>query len=87
MSALFFVMGSVDGRLLLTLEETAYLIGYGVNTAHSKIAKGIFPVPMRRQGNKWFADARDVAEHLDLMRAQARQAHEVIQKKMRVRAK
>jgi predicted site-specific integrase-resolvase len=76
MNALFFVMGQVGGRLLLNLEETANVIGYEVSTAHSKIAKGAFPVPMRKQGNKWFADARDVADFLDDMRAQARKAYE-----------
>jgi len=76
MNALFFVMGHVDGRLLLNLEETANVIGYEVSTAHSKIAKGEFPVPMRKQGNKWFADARDVAAFLDDMRVQAHKVYE-----------
>jgi len=80
MNALFFVMGQVGGRLLLNLEETANVIGYEVSTAHSKIAKGEFPVPMRKQGNKWFADARDVASFLDAMRAEARKAHDAMKR-------
>jgi predicted site-specific integrase-resolvase len=78
MNALYFVMSQTGGKLLLNLEETANVIGYELSTAHSKIAKGEFPVPMRKQGNKWFADARDVANFLDEMRAQAHKVYEAM---------
>ncbi len=82
MNALFWVMGRVDGRLVLNIEETADALGLEVQTVYNQIGDGTFPIPMRKQGRRWFADARDIAEHLDKMRAEARAAHDAIKKRL-----
>jgi predicted DNA-binding transcriptional regulator AlpA len=82
MNALFWVMGRVDGRLVLNIEEVAETIGLEVQTVYNQQSSGTFPIPMRKQGKRWFADARDVAEYLDEQRTQARQAHDAIRKRM-----
>lgn len=82
MNALFWVMGRVDGRLVLNIEEVADTIGLAVQTIHNQQSEGTFPIPMRKQGKRWFADARDVAEYLDEQRELARQAHDAIRKRM-----
>ncbi|CAN7313735.1 helix-turn-helix domain-containing protein [Caballeronia sp. LjRoot29] len=79
MNALFWVMGRVDGRLVLNIDEVADTLGLAVQTVDNQIDDGSFPIPLRKQGRRWLADARDVAEHLDLMRAQAREAHDLAQ--------
>ncbi len=86
MNALFWVMGRVDGRLVLNIEEVADTIGLEVQTVYNQLGAGAFPIPMRKQGKRWFADARDVAEYLDAQRAQARQAHDAIRKRMGIAA-
>ncbi|MBE2262893.1 MAG: hypothetical protein IAE92_09125 [Burkholderiaceae bacterium] len=40
-----------------------------------KISERTFPIPTYIDGAKRWADVRDVAEYLDAMRQQARQAH------------
>lgn len=75
MNSLFWVMGRVDGRLVLTLEEVADTLGMAVQTVYNQIYDGSFPIPMRKQGRRLVADARDIAEHLDNERETARQAH------------
>ncbi|MEQ0775944.1 hypothetical protein ABLT15_26925 [Paraburkholderia tropica] len=82
MNALFWVMGRVDGRLVLNIEEVADTIGLAVQTIHNQQSEGTFPIPMRKQGKRWFADARDVAEYLDTQRELARKAHDALRKKM-----
>ncbi|SIT50493.1 conserved hypothetical protein [Paraburkholderia piptadeniae] len=82
MNALFFVMGCVDGRLVLTLEETADMLGMALQTAYNQIDAGTFPIPLRKNGRKWVADARDIAEYLDLMRKEAREAHDALKRKL-----
>lgn len=82
MNALFWVMGRVDGRLVLNIEEVADTIGLAVQTIHNQQSEGTFPIPMRKQGKRWFADARDVAEYLDSQRAMARATHELLNKKI-----
>jgi len=71
-SALLWVMARVDGRLVLNIEETADALGMGVKTIYNAICNGSFPVPMRKNGNRWFSDARDIADYIDKLRAEAR---------------
>lgn len=60
--------------LRLTMEQLAQVLGLAVATLHARIARGELGIPTYVDGKMRFADTRDVAEYLDRLRAEARQA-------------
>ncbi len=62
--------------LRLTMEQLAQVLGLAVATLHARIARGELGIPTYVDGKMRFADTRDVAEYLDRLRAEARQAME-----------
>lgn len=78
-------MGQFNSRTLLTIEDVCDAIGCEKQTAYNEISKGVFPLPMRKQGKRWMADIRDVAEYLDAQRNAARDAYKALQDKMNAR--
>lgn len=82
MNALFWVMGMVGGKLVLNVEEVASVLGIAKGTVYNRVNAGTFPIPMRKQGTQWFADARDIAEHIDSLRAEARKEFEALKIKL-----
>ena len=67
-SALFLLMGQFDSRTILTLPEICDATGYELQTAYNEISRGVFTIRIRKQGKKWVADIRDVADWLDAQR-------------------
>lgn len=67
-SSLFILMGQFDSKAILTLPEICAATGYEQQTAYNEISQGIFSIPIRKQGKKWIADIRDVADWLDRQR-------------------
>ena len=58
----------------LSMEQLAQVLGLAVATLHARIARGELAIPTYVDGKMRFADTRDVAEYLDRLRAEARQA-------------
>jgi len=56
--------------LRMNLEQVAHALGVSRSTVRNKVAAGTFKIPTYVDGQRW-ADARDVAEHLDSCRANA----------------
>lgn len=56
--------------LRLNLEQLAHALGVSRSTVRNKLVSGTFRIPTYVDGQRW-ADARDVAEHLDSCRADA----------------
>ncbi|WP_042299017.1 helix-turn-helix transcriptional regulator [Paraburkholderia kururiensis] len=81
-NALFLLMGRFDCRPMLTLDEVCEAVGYEKNTAYNDLSNGLFPIPLRKQGKRLFADVRDVAEYLDAMREKVKAAHTAHRQKM-----
>ena len=67
-SSLFMLLGQFDGKTVLTLPEICQATAYEKQTIYNEISRGVFPIPMRKQGKKWVSDIRDVAEWLDEQR-------------------
>ena len=61
-------MGQFDNKIVLTLPEICAASGYMQQTAYNEISLGVFPIRIRKQGKKWIADIRDVADWLDRQR-------------------
>lgn len=57
--------------LRLTLDQLADALTMSKNTIYNQVSAGTFPVPTYLDGNKRFADYRDVATYLDACRARA----------------
>lgn len=55
----------------LTVEQLAEVLGLKPGTVYNQISAQTFPVPTYVEGNKRFADYRDVASHLDQCRGRA----------------
>lgn len=60
----------------LSMEQLAKVLGLAATTLHARIARGELAIPTYVDGKMRFADTRDVAEYLDRLRAEARQAME-----------
>lgn len=70
------------GRLRLSLEEIAAELGLARNTLYNLRASGECPVPTYIEGNRVYADVRDVGAHLDQCREEAVSAFEVARERM-----
>ena len=57
--------------LRLTMEQLAEVLTMAKTTIYNQISAGTFPVPTYVDGNKRFADFRDVAAYLDACRERA----------------
>jgi predicted DNA-binding transcriptional regulator AlpA len=57
--------------LRLTLDQLAQALCMAKNTIYNQVSAGTFPVPTNIDGNKRFADYRDVATYLDSCRERA----------------
>lgn len=57
--------------LRLTMEQLGEVLGLAKTTIYNQVSAGTFPVPTYLDGNKRFADFRDVADYLDACRARA----------------
>lgn len=55
----------------LSMEQVAEVLGIARNSIYNKVAAGTFEIPTYVDGNKRFADFRDVAAYLDDCRARA----------------
>jgi excisionase family DNA binding protein len=60
--------------LRLTVEQLAEVLGRTKGTIYNQISAGGFEIPTYVDGNKRFADYRDVAAHLDTCRERAQVA-------------
>lgn len=60
--------------LRLTVEQLAEVLGRSKGTVYNQISAGSFEIHTFVDGNKRFADYRDVAEYLDACRGRAREA-------------
>lgn len=67
-SSLFLLLGQFDGKTVLTLPEICDATTYEMQTAYNEISRGVFSIPIRKQGKKWVGDIRDVADWLDRQR-------------------
>jgi predicted DNA-binding transcriptional regulator AlpA len=56
--------------LRLTMEQLAEVLSVSRGSIYNKISAGTFKIPTYVDGQRW-ADARDVAAHLDSCRATA----------------
>lgn len=56
----------------LTLDQLAEVLGMAKNTIYNQTSAGTFPIPTYIDGNKRFADYRDVATYLDSCRERAK---------------
>lgn len=62
-----FMLLAIYNKPRLILKEVCNAIGMSVKTAYNKRSAHIFPIPM--VGDPFMADIRDVAAHLDALRA------------------
>jgi predicted site-specific integrase-resolvase len=58
----------------MSLEQLGEALGLASGTLHARLAQGKLDLPTYVDGKHRFADTRDVAEYLDRLRDQARQA-------------
>ena len=58
----------------MSLEQLGEALGLASGTLHARLAQGKLDMPTYVDGKLRFADTRDVAEYLDRLREQARQA-------------
>jgi predicted site-specific integrase-resolvase len=73
MNTVYMLLGLYN-KPRLNIEEVAQAIGISVPTAYTWRSLGKLPIPMT--GNPLMADVRDVAEHLDHLREEARKMQE-----------
>lgn len=66
-------------RMRLTLDELSQELGLAKNTLYNLISAGQCPVPTYAEGNRRFADVRDVGEFLDRQRNAAIKAFNAAQ--------
>jgi hypothetical protein len=66
MNTTYMLLG-IYNKPRLTIDEVAGALGMAKRTAYNQRNCGKFPVPM--QGIPLTADVRDVADHLDVLRA------------------
>jgi hypothetical protein len=58
----------------MSIEQIGDALGLASGTLHARLAQGKLDMPTYVDGKLRFADTRDVAEYLDKLRDQARQA-------------
>ncbi len=68
-------------RMRLTLEEVAGELDIAKSTAYNLLAAERFPVPTYVEGNRRYADVRDVGAYLDLRREDAVMAFRAAQER------
>lgn len=56
----------------LNLDQLAAVLGISKNTIYNQVSAQTFPVPTYVDGNKRFADYRDVSTYIDKCRDEAR---------------
>lgn len=71
MSLLTQVIVAEKYGLRLSMEQLAEVLAVEKTTLYNKVSAGTCPVPTYVDGNKRWADHRDVAKHFDDMRATA----------------
>ncbi len=71
MSLLTQIIVAEKYGLRLTMEQLAEVLDLAKGTLYNKVTAGACPVPTYVDGNKRWADHRDVAKHFDDMRATA----------------
>lgn len=55
----------------LSVQRLAEVLGIAEGTIYNQISAEAFPIPTYKEGKARWADVRDVAEYLDMMRAEA----------------
>jgi predicted DNA-binding transcriptional regulator AlpA len=58
--------------LRLSVEQLSEVLQVAKGTIYNQLSAGTFPVPTFLEGNKRFADYRDVAAYIDLCRMRAK---------------
>lgn len=58
----------------MNMEQLAQALGLAPSSLHGRLARGELQVPTYVDGKMRYADTRDVAEYLDRLRDQAREA-------------
>lgn len=56
----------------LSMEQLAQVMGMSKGSIYNQVSAGTFPITTYVDGGKRWADYRDVAEHLDRCREEAR---------------
>jgi hypothetical protein len=75
MKAFLYLMGKYDS-LTVTLPQTCNELGLVLGTAYNQISAGTFPIPLRKVGKNHIIDIRDLGDHLDQLRQEARELFE-----------
>jgi hypothetical protein len=70
--AFLYLMGKYDS-LTVTLPQTCNELGLAQRTAYNQISAGTFPIPLRKVGKSHIIDIRDLGDHLDQLRQDARE--------------
>jgi predicted site-specific integrase-resolvase len=73
MKAFLYLMGKYDS-LTVTLKQSCEELGLAMGTAYNQISAGTFPLPTRKVGKHFIIDVRDLGDHLDELREEARKA-------------
>lgn len=71
MKAFLYLMGKYES-LTVTLPQTCNELGLAQGTAYNQISAGTFPIPHRKVGKNHIIDIRDLGDHLDQLRQEAR---------------
>ncbi|WP_074173647.1 helix-turn-helix domain-containing protein [Caballeronia calidae] len=56
----------------MSLEEVCDVLGVSIKTGYNWLSLNAFPMPTYKRGNRIMIDIRDLAEHLDRVRENAR---------------
>ncbi|MCP3018016.1 hypothetical protein [Cupriavidus basilensis] len=70
-SALYLLVGRFGNATLLDFDQACEALALTKSWGYKLSSAGTFPVPLRKVGNKMYADIRDVASHLDTERDKA----------------
>lgn len=65
MNTLEILMKSYPGRILLTVDETAYACGLAPGTLRTRLSRKTFPVAHRKVGDKTLFHIEAVAKFID----------------------
>jgi predicted DNA-binding transcriptional regulator AlpA len=67
-----YILLSLYNAPILSLDQVCSATGYEKQTIYNERVKGVFPIPLRKQGNSLIADTRDVGDWLDQQRELSR---------------
>lgn len=70
-SSLYLLVGKFGNATLLDFDQVCEALAMTKSWGYKLSSAGTFPVPLRKVGNKMYADIRDVAAHLDAEREKA----------------